>query len=58
MKDGSRLGRNDDSMLVEILSWELDVPLLFLTWFQNTHFFYIYFKCNDQLWMNYCSFVI
>jgi hypothetical protein len=29
MEDGSRLGRKDDSMLVENIAWELDVPLLF-----------------------------
>jgi hypothetical protein len=39
MEDGSRLGRKDYSMLVEIIAWELNVPLLFLTWFQNTYFY-------------------
>jgi hypothetical protein len=29
MEDGSSLGRNDASMLVENTDWGLDVPLLF-----------------------------
>jgi hypothetical protein len=63
MEYGSRLGRNDTSMLAKNIDWGLDVPLLFAqlvpTMFKTLFLFPFYILSvimSYCLLMNYCNF--